>query len=347
MRFWQQLGVVAVAMAMFSSPARAGEEVLLGGGYPGLTNLRGMIVKSTDGGKTWKETWYKDKDGHTIFNIVQVKELKKVFALGRAGILSSANGDSWTEAKLADNLKEVYDLAYGNGMLVAVGPGTNFLYSTDAGETWQSITCDAAGKYVNEKFKEWNDKIGPVGKRHYYAVEFIDGKFIATGSAVAAIVLEPKDGKLELVSETKHEDFFSFARGIATDGADTVYLFSQYKTYRSNDKGKTWESARKLKPLDLSGGGAYGNKTWVAGGGFTTIAYSKDGKSWEKAEVPGGRMDKFHKITFGHGKFYAAKTEKAFLVSSDGVKWTSVEGKHHPDNEEQYDLRFYVVRPIE
>jgi hypothetical protein len=231
-------------------------------------------------------------------------------------------------------------------MVVGVGPGTGFVYSTDGGETFASVYLNADGKNISEKFEAWNKVVGPL-KRMYFDVEFVKDRFIATGAFTAAVELLPKDGALTFVSDTQNEeDIAAFGRGIAYDGTDRVILFG-HNSFQSTDSGKTWSNARKLKEYRLEKG-VFAKNTWVGCGSFGTIIYSKDGKTWEKADGHEPRsLTIYYSCTFGNGRFYAASDEAdQFVYSNDGVKWSVQQAGHHADNEEQYKMNFYVIQPV-
>ncbi|KZE43352.1 hypothetical protein AV540_25165, partial [Brevibacillus parabrevis] len=147
----------------FSEIASDGSKVVV------VSSNSSTVLVSTDG-QTWTQ---RTVAGITGFNSVTYGEGQYI-AVGKATggafvIYSSGDGETWQKVNTASPTKQLYGVAYGNGVFVAVGL-TGYLYVSDDGVNW-TVKTPPAG----------------LGAISYATVTFGEGHFFAGGTSQTII----------------------------------------------------------------------------------------------------------------------------------------------------------------
>jgi hypothetical protein len=250
-------------------------------------------------------------------------------------VLTSTNGSIWTRQYLPRPF-QVRDLAWGNGLFVAVGYGPEIWMSRD-GTVWSSypvLGCETA---------EWE------------CIASLDNRFVAVGDN--GKVLVSLDGttwtcvatattrRLLGVAHGKGRYVAVGARGTILASTDTVHwtnipsgtpdrletvLFAgdqfvalgENGTTLTSPDGAAWTRQNLGTTRDLDGL-AVGNGTVVVVGKNGTVLTSTNGIDYQQ---PGsGTTDNLHGVAFDHGLFLAVGEPGTVLASTDGSFWA-----HHP-----------------
>lgn len=106
----------------------------------------GVVVKTTDGGASWRRVRRFDAEGG-FFKSITAADANHVWAVGNTAIIKTSDGGlTWTsqQSGVADILNDVV----ANSPLVAWAVGVNaVLRTTDGGSTWQKLTTLAGPLY--------------------------------------------------------------------------------------------------------------------------------------------------------------------------------------------------------
>ncbi|MCC6336156.1 MAG: hypothetical protein IT380_19490 [Myxococcales bacterium] len=310
------------------APAAGKPWLILGVGHPGLTNLKGAIGLSRDGGKTFKEVWYSDSEGTSVERVIYVPEKKLFVGVGRVGIITSPDGENWKVAKLPEGAthSELHSVAYGNGWYVAVGNQTNIIVSKDA-QTWVAGWTNAQGGNDVAKanaFSQWFTDHAPTGpawgRTDYADVGFFDGKFYAVGSCHRVLEVVPTDSGATFASvqDLDAEDCTKAARRIR-QYKDTLVLVGT-RGFVSKDKGATWKELRALKASGDKWVLAVGPKGYLTGSIHGNFHSSADGEKW--TELPKMNRATPHDLAWIQDKFVMVGRDAYSLWTTvDGAEW--------------------------
>ncbi|MDY7232397.1 hypothetical protein [Hyalangium rubrum] len=310
--------------------APAPKLIIVGVGYPGITNLRGAIGLSRDGGKTFKEVWYKDKEGASVENVIYVPETKLFVAVGRAGILTSPDGENWKQVELpkAARLHELHSVAYGNGWYVAVGDKTDIIVSKDA-QTWVASWANDKGEPDIAKMDamstwfEQNSKGLAPGRMNYTDVAFVNGKFLAVGYCHRVLEIIPTEqgatfGKVE---DLEPEDCTKSAKRIRQHG-DAIVV-SGNRAFLSKDGAQTWKELRALKAAGDKWALGVGPQGFITASTYGNFLSSPDGEKWTQ-------LTKYTRATpqdiawIGGQWWMVGQGANTYWTSPDGKEWTEL-----------------------
>ena len=207
-------------------------------------------------------------------------------------------GDVWTVLSA-----ELFDVAYGNGVYVAVGADGAIFTSAD-GASW---TFRSLGE---------NKTSYPLS-----AVAYGGGRFVAVGKY--GTVFTSADG-----SEWDPQDAGSTAwlRGVAygEPGGSGVYVaVGANGTILYSSDAATWHAATVPEGTtgQLNGVAYDGTGVFVAAGASGTVLVSNDGVSWQAPQNPPETGDDFVGVTFGGGQFVAVGSDTSVATSDDGETW--------------------------
>lgn len=232
-----------------------------------------------------------------------------------AAIVPSAGLDNWT-VRLSNTKYTLCDVAYGNGIFVAVG-------QEDVQGNKDLILTSSDGK-------QWT-KVSEHLYKPLYSITYVDdyNAFFAVGDE--GTVLTSTNGiewtKMDFANVTNMgSPLFSIAYGKNTLVASSDYV-AFYSAYNNGwswdfDKRKLLENSDSIFAL------AYGDGKFVAMGN-NNIYTSPDGvQDWVKYEVFPGTYWKASSIAFNGSKFVAAGTiigqnyyKSAILTSENGNDW--------------------------
>jgi len=250
----------------------------------------------------------------------------------------------WSETSAAQN-NEWNNVAYGNGMFVAVGWNysfsgpvyDNFMYSLD-GETW----TNGVGPQYDEYF------VGPTVSLPS-GVAYGNGVWVAVvwnGPANDLVVNSPDGinwynvpnylGVSPWTPLNNYPDFYGwscveFDNGIFMAGSVGKVQSSWIGIMTSTD-GYHWTGRTISTDCEVLGI-AYGGGTWVAVGQWDVngpIIYSTDnGVTWSTATIVAGKH--LIDVAYGNGMFIAISQDGSpddIYVSVDGISWTTVSSPH-------------------
>jgi photosystem II stability/assembly factor-like uncharacterized protein len=247
------------------------------------------------------------------------------------GYLSyTSDEDSWEEIDLSNMYTasggfSPVSMTYGNGLFVVVGSSGTFNYTKD-GKFWTHL----------ENIDEQNKS-----KSHFKNIEFMNGKFYATGNwnRVVTIVIDGDKLKVENVAKNT-DDIGDNLTTIAYNG--NTYLATRYNQYKSKD-GVNWKQFRptiknssSLQYIVSAPDGMF-----VAAKEMGGIAYSTDnGSSWTMAEgITSDDIKAPHltDIILTNNKYVAVGMSSNVWVSENGKKWNEVK------NDDIYNSRIYSM----
>jgi len=238
------------------------------------------------------------------------------------------------------------DIAYGNGVYVAIGDGLKVAYSYDC-VTWNIVDVSgllnnldtvSTALYVvwgNDRFViqiyysdqilyssdgiEWHAASLP-SFEYWHGIAYGNGRFVVVshgsmGSKVAAYSDDAITWTPTVLSTSALWSQMTFGNGTFVAAATNL----GYINY-STDNGVTW-NASNLPDECYCANIAFGNGVFVAidhSSGNTGV-YSNDGSNWTKVELPVSAKWEF--ILYNGNKFLAASSDAHFIYSSDGITW--------------------------
>ncbi|MBK5962583.1 hypothetical protein CCR95_00275 [Thiocystis minor] len=270
--------------------------------------------------------------------LVTMTAAKDVTAVFKSNDTTCA--DQWSWANPAPQGNSLFDVAYGDGVFVAVGEAGTLIRSTD-GLTWtnhhsskpssiNSVTWGggqfvAVGDYFN-----WDGtySYGPTPiltspdgvtwterdtgtRKGLYDVVWNGTQFVAVGSN--AILTSP-DGVTWTTRSLDGTD--SQLNGVAWSGSEFVAVGTGGAILTSSD-GITWIARDSGSSIWLNGV-VWGNDRFVAVGEAATILTSPDGVTW--TEQPYLSLDTLYDVAWDGSQFFVA-AGNIFLTSPDGVSW--------------------------
>eukprot|EP01035_Chromulina_nebulosa_P009166 gene9166-12383_t len=225
--------------------------------------------------------------------------------------LSTAHGQqNWRWANSLPASSQWKDVAFGNGLYVAVGLDATIATSPD-GATWTIRRQSTAQANLN-------------------GVEFANGQFVAVGMGSpsrlgAALILTSTDGlnwsMVDTVAETINAQLLDVTYG---GGTWVVVAFGGTKALSSSD-GRTW-TQRAMPGSAIPAKVAYGAGRFVASGSGNTALTSTDGITWTNPTVAATTSTILEGVAFGSGKFVLTGRDSNFnavvFTSADGTSWT-------------------------
>lgn len=186
-------------------------------------------------------------------------------AVAQGRVAYSENGIDWTEIDLQNSGMVCYSVAFGNGKFVATGAGYKDYYYSEDGINWTKGKLPLQGTW-----------------------------FVANGNGRFVAVSHGSNGDTVLYSE------------------DGVNWTSTPMTVEL-ESGSKWETVRFV------------NDRFIALASYQISAYSKDGVNWTKITLPSSTNYQdaayYNDIAYGNGK-YVAVGRRAISYSEDGINWT-------------------------
>ena len=223
---------------------------------------------------------------------------------------SSADGVRWeNDQELAPNGGDDWtllcDVAFGNGVFVAVGGGDSFApyQVTRDGKTWKEIRPG------------WKGRIGHIA--------FGKGRFVAGGGTFST----SEDGEHWKLgakipfAKGVHLRHIVFGNGVFLGAGDCWSKEAAwYRVVTPDGESVTHFETGKLPVRGLT----FGAKRFVAVLGDGSIESSTDGVTWERSDV---EPDKGNGSVLWTGKQFVVSGGKASLVSPDGRSWTATSSR--------------------
>jgi photosystem II stability/assembly factor-like uncharacterized protein len=261
-------------------------------GDPYAPNPERGIFKSTDGGKTWKRTLFRDEKTGAVDLVIDPKNPNVLYA----------------------SLWEVYRTPHS---LSSGGPGSGLFKSTDAGDTWTEITRNA-GLPKGIVGKSGIAVSGADSNRVYAIVEAQDlpeggGGVFMSDDAGTTWKMVNDDRRLR-------QRAFYYTRIYADPKEkDTVYILNT-GFYRSTDAGKT------IRPIRVPHGDNH--DLWIASNDPKRMINSNDGganvstnggETWTEQDFPTAQF--YHVTTTSHVPYHvcgAQQDNSTACVPSNG-----------------------------
>lgn len=280
-------------------------------------NGRYVAINKTDynaisvDGINWEPLWLPyDNLGHSVGLSYITYINGKFFVTGGNSaslsyLLCSEDGLNWNIIPLP---KSTYwtSIAYGNGMYVITGNGTNVAYSTD-GVTWKLETM-------------------PVSTR-WCSVAYGNGRFVAIGGYNSSVnyTAYSDDGihwKQETLSSSAYWNKIVYGNGrfVVCPRQNTTNII-----YSEN--GINWAPSTLPSSSVNAYSMIYAQDKFVAlqGTGVKyTVLYSYDGETWYENPLPANNF--YYGITYGDNKFVAVGGDGKSIYSTDGINWMSGTG---------------------
>jgi hypothetical protein len=206
-------------------------------------------------------------------------------------------GGIWTARTTATSL---YDVAYGNGLFVAVGGGGVVTTSPD-GITWTAGT--------------------PANGSNWYSVTYGNGLFVAVASSGGTnrVMTSPDGITWTGRTAAQANSWYSVTYGnglfvaVSSDGTNRVM---------TSPDGITWTARIAAEANDWMNV-TYGNGLFVAVSqyaGANKIMTSPDGITWTARKAP--IINYWRDVIYGNGLFVAVGTNSTyFMTSLDGITW--------------------------
>ena len=247
--------------------------------YYGPSEERG-VFKSTDGGKTWKRTLFKDTNTGAVDIAIDMKNPNVLFAA------------MW----------EAYRIEY---QMSSGGPSSGLYKSTDGGETWSEVTRNPGMP---------QGMVGRIGmaltaadsNRVYALVENENGGLFVSDDAGAS-------WKLMNSSRNVRQRAFYYTHVFADPGNKDVVYMENTSLFRSTDAGKTLTQAGQNTHGDH-------HDLWVDpddsnhvvngndGGGAITYNASDRVPNWSDQDFPTAQW--YHVITTAHLPFHVCGSQQ-------------------------------------
>ncbi|HET7395271.1 MAG TPA: hypothetical protein VFK12_02405 [Gammaproteobacteria bacterium] len=251
-------------------------------------------------------------------------------AAGSNGIWTSNDLQSWQRASLPSEASVYYnDVIWDGSQFIAVGDGV--ITSVD-GKTW-------IVRYAPDPDNEWS------------AVTYGKGIYLVVGDAGSSVLRSTNGHSWTPVSSglaAPNSTSGSSLTGVASDGSQFVAIGYNYTVAADGTEnqstgiiitspdGTTW-TPQSVPPSDSTlvfigwgNNAAWGNGTWVVGGGGAVYT-STDGVTWVSHDLSNFYTDNsapiwiMSRIAFVNGKFVGAGFDTAnyaaVVTSDDGVTW--------------------------
>jgi len=241
---------------------------------------------------------------------------RRCAALALCAVTAAASAlaqQNWRWANSLPASVQWKDIAFGNGLYVAVGGDATIATSPDGG-TWTIRRMSTANLVLN-------------------AVAFANGRFVAAGLGSptitgAGLIMTSTDGLEWTINETIASTVNAqFNEVLFGGGTWVVSGAAGGRAFTSTD-GLNW-TARSLPAGVIPGTGTYGAGRFVLSGNGNTVLTSTDGATWTRLPVAGaiGASSPFiSDVAFAAGKFAAVGRDSSFnsvaYTSTDATTWT-------------------------
>jgi hypothetical protein len=249
-------------------------------------------------------------------------------------IASSTDGVDWQIRNTNAAGLPLFDIAYGNGVYVAVGYNSVALYSKDL-KNWTPLDFPKGYSLVAIQFgngvfvavansgkiyrsvdgRIWNESAGPDGllpdaANFGASLAFNNGIFVLNASYVVAT--SPDGAHWTNISGNSYRRIFAVG---------DRFFASAWPGLASSSNGVNWQTV--ISPPDtpemrFNCVGKFGDH-WLAGGFGGLLYTSSNGVDWEAVSKP---IDYSHShVAFANGRFIRYGADSGQFVSSDGTNW--------------------------
>ena len=265
----------AAGWASVSSPTN---KALYDFGFSGSSTgyavgAEGTVLKTTDGGKTWKKP--SGEPGSGDFFAVSLLDSKTVLAAGQKGILikTTDGGSTWQRLETGTE-KNLYDLRMITSSTgFVVGEGGLILKTTDGGKTWKQKPSGTSADLLDVSVPGSNTSAAWIAGANGILLKTADGG--STWSMLPSGTAQDIPS-LQMISQSE---------GWAGVSDGTLL--------KTSDGGKTWKSIRILdwKASDLTDLAflSFGNGL-VSGSDGTLFETTDSGATWLQSSLPGSSI---------------------------------------------------------
>jgi hypothetical protein len=250
-------------------------------------------------------------------------------AVGSFVVLTATDGTNWTVTQPLPNMniENIYQIAYGNGIFVAVGrmPGkqhdSGVVLTSSDGTIWSANTYDITIYQV----VYGNGQFVLLGyNNNYVSTDGVNWTPVPTNKN--GVYVEGGMGTYQLISGNGVFAFFS--------GGTTQFITStDGVNWQTEDMGLIDYSGTGQIYPDISVTGAvYGNGMYVAvgtyytntpnGGYYPIVITSQDGIKWKMTKL-NEPFSTWNGVAYGNGTFVANAADGSILTSPDGLAWTA------------------------
>lgn len=278
-------------------------DVAYGDGLFMAVDTRGAALAiSSDGGVTWQTAG--GPSGST-YAIGYGDGTWVIGTLQQTAFYSKNNGTTWNPASgFAGYAGGWNDIAYGNGMFVAVTSGGRAHRSTD-GVNWQSVEIGAPFAYPNQSIEGitfGNGKFVAVGKKGTIGYSADGENWAASVGAPDAYLIRVTYGNGKFVA-------------ISVDGSQVIAHSSDGINWGAADTS-THVSETRIQFTGV----AYGGGSFIAPCKQTTagVLYSEDGVTWYEGQMPAIRS--VHRgAAYGNGSFVVTSADSTTRMKVTGA----------------------------
>ncbi len=272
---------------------------LYGSDFIGDTGLAvgeaGRIMRTQDGGKTWKEEL--SPSSLSLFSVAG--NGSRDIAVGQQGLVVVRTADgAWRQIDSGADSRLLKVDVNSNNLAVAVGAFGTLLRSTDGGESWTSIAPEWAPLYdsgsgdtallrdepTNYVVKVFDDGRIIIGGEYGQLMESTDA-----GDSWHVLYRHPEENGD--VAPTLFDITFEGERGYAVGQAGLVL--------RSDDAGRTWRSMPTSTEASLFAVATIGQDKVFAVGQRTAMFSVTGGASWEASNALDFSLNWYADV--GHG----------------------------------------------
>ncbi len=238
---------------------------------------------------------------------------------GSALFLTSPDGSTWTVQPVMNNIG-IVDIAFGNGLFVAVGsmPGkthtSGVVLTSGDGVHWTQNSFDI----------EFNSIV--YGNGTFVLIGYNDN-YTSTDGVNWTPIAKQYAGALYEYSQ------LLYTGSVFADFNETQFASSPNGTvWQTEDMGVIdWSKYLNIFPDIGVTGAVYGDSRYVAigtyypstvaeGSSYPIVITSPDGVKWTMTKLAASCQ--LEKITFGNGTFVATGLDGSILTSPDGLTWT-------------------------
>jgi sugar lactone lactonase YvrE len=227
------------------------------------------------------------------------------FGVEGIGIATSSNGSDWTVLLPTNNFDCI---AYGGGILVAIGGEEQIVSSPDNGATWTDrsphLSYGTSTPYLSRMTCGGGVFVAIGGLNDTNRIE--RGHILASSNLVNWIATD--------FAPTNSLSDVAYGDGLF------VTLLNRSRTEAdilTSMNGWSWNTAASFPTIELRSV-AYGHGRFVVGTSAGTVITSPDGITWKEQAVAG--VYYFSRVFFGNGVFLAW-ANGTLWISADGVAW--------------------------
>lgn len=254
------------------------------------------IRTSTDGGITWEAHNF-NGNNQWFSEVLWANGQFMVF--GNTYVLLSSDGVNWTSHLYGVKNGQyggVVDAVWGNNEILAVGEHS-IVFSSPDGQNWsEQRTASITSQTLN-------------------AVTSGDNGFVAVGEG--GTIIRSVDGS---TWTNQDSGVTTSLTGVAW-GNGIYAAIGEGQVILTSSDGITWTprtSATDSRLFSI----AWGNGKFIIGGEGNILQTSSDGMAWTRVNPPTDTTF-IPSISWTGDQFIASTVDKKFLISPDGVTWTS------------------------